>query len=151
MCERTVGHGCCFRRSRRDEPDRRTEEANIDSSRTESPPSNDDSRNNNLERRTASEIIDERVDNAQSTQNNVSLQSPHNNDGGNNALEMRTEPQIIDERVDSAQSTHSLNSSQTCSVSSEKTKIPENPRHDDDIYLNEYSHSTICPNITVES
>ena len=115
VCEGTVGHSCCFRRSRHDEPEpeRGTQEANSDPSRTESPAST--------------------------------------NNNSNNALQRRAEPQIIGERVGSDQSTQRWDNSQTCSVSSETIESPENPRHDDNIQLNEYAHSIIFQDLTVES
>ena len=71
VCD-TIGH-CCFRRSRHDETRSGTQELNSYSTRTEAVPNNNSSIT--VELRTEPEIIDERVNSAESTQNSVRLQT----------------------------------------------------------------------------
>ena len=71
VCD-TIGH-CCFRRSRHDETHSGTQELNSYSTRTEPVPNNNSSIT--VELRTQPEIIDERVNNGESTQNSVRLQT----------------------------------------------------------------------------
>ena len=71
VCD-TIGH-CCFRRSRHDETRSGTQELNSYSTRTEAVPNNNSSIT--VELRTEPEIIDERVNSGESTQNSVRLQT----------------------------------------------------------------------------